>query len=203
MREDGTSIYYRYDAAGRLAREDDLDGSGQGLYAFDCRFDAAGDRRQLTKNGETTYYQYNTLNQLTLEGSTGGALTYYQWQADGALAGKQDARSTTYFTWDVDEALTQADWLGANLGSVQVAHQYDADIMAGMAIDQVTANPSASRHPTRSLRPKMMSRCLGLPCGDAQHDGRRRSARISSLSAASRSSCGSPVTSSRRCRVRQ
>ncbi|MEN6547773.1 MAG: RHS repeat domain-containing protein, partial [Armatimonadia bacterium] len=63
VREDGTGIYYRYDAAGRLTGEDWLDGSGQGLYAFDYRFDAAGNRTQLTKNGETTYYEYNTLNQ--------------------------------------------------------------------------------------------------------------------------------------------
>ena len=68
-----TGIYCRYDAAGRLAGEDWLDGSGQGLYAFDYRFGATADRTQLTKNGETTYYQYNTLNQLTLERSVAGA----------------------------------------------------------------------------------------------------------------------------------
>ncbi|MEN6545032.1 MAG: hypothetical protein ABFE07_03230, partial [Armatimonadia bacterium] len=94
-----------------------------GLYAFDYRFDAAGNRTQLTKNGETTYYEYNTLNQLTLERSTAGALTYYQWQADGALERQQDARGTTYFTWDVDESLKG---IATPAGSLRNA--YDAEM---------------------------------------------------------------------------
>ncbi|MEN6344334.1 MAG: RHS repeat-associated core domain-containing protein, partial [Armatimonadia bacterium] len=69
-----------------------------------------------------------TLNQLTLERSTAGALTYYQWQADGAMASKHDVEGWTYFTWDVDEVLTQAEYLGPLGGYVSVAHQYDADM---------------------------------------------------------------------------
>ncbi|MEN6344143.1 MAG: hypothetical protein ABFE16_02505 [Armatimonadia bacterium] len=41
--------YYNYDDAGRLTGEDWLDGSGQGLYAFDYRFDAVRNRTQRGK----------------------------------------------------------------------------------------------------------------------------------------------------------
>ncbi|MEN6344149.1 MAG: RHS repeat-associated core domain-containing protein, partial [Armatimonadia bacterium] len=77
---------------------------------------------QLTKNGETTYYEYNTLNQLTLERSTAGAQTYYQWQADGAMASQQDVEGWTYFTWDVDEALTRIQAPGVTLDNKYNAH---------------------------------------------------------------------------------
>ncbi|MEN6343707.1 MAG: hypothetical protein ABFE16_00280, partial [Armatimonadia bacterium] len=68
-------------------------------------------------------YQYSTLNQLTLERTTAGALTYYQWQADGALERQQDARGTTYFTWDVDESLR-----GIATPTGNLRNAYDAEM---------------------------------------------------------------------------
>ena len=123
VREDGTGIYYNYDAAGRLTDEDWLNSAGSGLYAFDYSFDAAGNRTQMTKDGVTTYYEYNNLNQLTAEKKTTGELTYYTYQQDGALATKHEAAGWSYFTWDVDESLTQVA-----TPATQLENAYDAEM---------------------------------------------------------------------------
>jgi len=65
-REDGTSIYCNYDAVSRLTGEEWPDSGDQGLYSFSYEFDASGNRILLKNNGLTTYYEYNSLNQLTL-----------------------------------------------------------------------------------------------------------------------------------------
>ncbi|MBU1749735.1 MAG: hypothetical protein KKA73_18785, partial [Chloroflexi bacterium] len=109
MREDGTRIYFGYDAAHRLTGEDWLDPSNVHIYAFDYEYDAAGNRTQKTFNGEVTYYDYNDLNQLTTERVLGGDATYYTWTDDGAMATKQEAAGWTYYTWDVDESLTKIE----------------------------------------------------------------------------------------------
>ncbi|MEN6344332.1 MAG: hypothetical protein ABFE16_03455, partial [Armatimonadia bacterium] len=51
------------------------------------------------------------------------ALTYYQWQADGAMASKHDVEGWTYFTWDVDESLRG---IATPTGSLRNA--YDAEM---------------------------------------------------------------------------
>lgn len=126
VREDGTSIYYGYDTVGRLTSEEWLDDSDAGIYSFAYEFDVAGNRSLLTKNGETTYYSYNTLNQLTLTESTEGALTYYTYQADGALEAKHDADGWAYYDWDVDEALLRVTRVGTTTG--QATALYDAQM---------------------------------------------------------------------------
>ncbi|MEN6645438.1 MAG: hypothetical protein ABFE08_23590, partial [Armatimonadia bacterium] len=108
-REDGTRIYYSYDAAHRLTGEDWLDQSDSHIYGFAYQYDAAGNRLRKTFNGEVTYYDYNNLNQLTTERVLGGEATYYTWTADGAMATKQDVAGWTYYTWDVDESLKKIE----------------------------------------------------------------------------------------------
>jgi YD repeat-containing protein len=105
VREDGTRIYFDYDAAHRLTGEDWLDPSDVHLYAFAYEYDAAGNRLKKAFNGEVTYYDYNNLNQLTTEAILGGDATYYTWTPDGAMATKHDNGGWTYYTWDVDESL--------------------------------------------------------------------------------------------------
>jgi YD repeat-containing protein len=109
VREDNTRIYYDYDAAHRLTGETWLDNWGAALYAFAYDYDAAGNRLKKTFNGEVTYYDYNSLNQLTAERVLGGDATYYTWTDDGAMATKQDVAGWTYYTWDVDESLTKIE----------------------------------------------------------------------------------------------
>ncbi|MEN6645437.1 MAG: hypothetical protein ABFE08_23585 [Armatimonadia bacterium] len=108
-REDGTRVYFGYDAAHRLTGEDWLDPSDAHIYGFAYEYDAAGNRLRKTFNGEVTYYDYNNLNQLTTERVLGGEATYYTWTPDGAMATKQDGEGWTYYTWDVDESLKKID----------------------------------------------------------------------------------------------
>lgn len=123
VREDETSIYYNYDEASRLSEEDWLDANDAGLYAFDYQFDAAGNRTQLTKDGVTTYYEYNTLNQLTFTKTTNDELTCYTYQEDGALDRKHDGEGWVYYQWGVDEALTEI-----KAPSGELTGAYDAEM---------------------------------------------------------------------------
>ncbi|MHB8995878.1 MAG: hypothetical protein ACYC63_11590 [Armatimonadota bacterium] len=108
-RESGTSIHSGYDDAHRLTSEDWLDVNDAQLCAFAYDYDAAGNRKKKTFNGEVTYYDYNNLNQLTKESILGGDVTYYTWTADGEMATKHEAASWTYYTWDVDESLKKIE----------------------------------------------------------------------------------------------
>ncbi|MHB8995876.1 MAG: RHS repeat-associated core domain-containing protein [Armatimonadota bacterium] len=109
VREDGTSIYYGYDDAHRLTSEDWLDVTDVQLYAFAYEYDAAGNRKKKTFNGEVTYYDYNDLNQLETESILAGDATYYTWTADGEMATKHGSEGWTYYTWDVDESLKKIE----------------------------------------------------------------------------------------------
>ena len=120
---DDAGSHPKYAAASRLTSEEWLDSGDQGLYSFSYEFDASGNRALLTKNGLTTYYEYNSLNQLALTETTEGALTYYTYQADGAVETKHDASGWTYYTWDVDESLTDIA-----AGDSDLSGAYDADM---------------------------------------------------------------------------
>lgn len=99
-----------------------------GPYAFDYQFDAAGNRTQLAKDGVTTYYEHNTLNQLTFAKTTDDRLTYYTYQEDGALDTKHDGEAWSYFMWDVDEAVSQIEVLREAGFSHRLTNNYDAEM---------------------------------------------------------------------------
>lgn len=131
--------------AARLVGEDWLDSSSAGLYAYEYEYDAAGNRARLTKDAVTTYYAYNSLNQLTMAEDTEGARTYYEYQADGATSRKHDATGWTYFTWDVDEALRELGTVGAGSSTKQV-NTYDAEMKRVSRTSYVNDFPAGGSH---------------------------------------------------------
>ena len=124
-REDGTSIELAYDDAGQLTAETWRGNGGVVLHSFAYRYDNAGNRLQLTQDGVTTYYSYNSLHQLQVAASTAGDVAYYTWQADGALATRQQGTTCTYFTWDVDGSLVRIETPQQG-GAEVLVNTYDA-----------------------------------------------------------------------------
>lgn len=56
---------YTYDALGRLTKTDITNNSTKKTSSITYGYDKAGNRTSMTKDGATTAYSYNKLNQLT------------------------------------------------------------------------------------------------------------------------------------------
>jgi RHS repeat-associated protein len=126
VREATHTVYYSYDANGRLASElwAKTGATPSEVYGYRYEYDGASNRTKARINGSDAYYFYDTANQLTVTGTTsayatptyylydrngsvthvipfGAPATYFAYNAAGLVAriGWQDA-SSTYFFYD-------------------------------------------------------------------------------------------------------
>ncbi len=54
----------------------------------------------------TTYYEYDTANELTVE-TTGSDTTYYYYDHSGNTTAKQEPSGTTYYQYDHENLMTR------------------------------------------------------------------------------------------------
>lgn len=97
---DGSQSTYSFDKANRLIRETRLDDASEMQYDVTYAYDAAGNRRSLTRTGwnpASIEYTYNSLNQLvsTTEGGR------YSYDDNGNLVSITDKDATHSFQYDI------------------------------------------------------------------------------------------------------
>ncbi|MCX5698906.1 MAG: hypothetical protein NTX01_04335, partial [Candidatus Omnitrophica bacterium] len=117
--ENADNINYTYDAANQLKTEVKKNSAGTILYAYTYTYDAVKNRLSMLKDGVTTAYTYNTLNQLTQAGSTS-----YTYDFNGNQIKSTISASTTTYTYDLENRLTKIAYPGATPAST---FTYDAD----------------------------------------------------------------------------
>ncbi|HJN18696.1 MAG TPA: RHS repeat-associated core domain-containing protein, partial [Armatimonadota bacterium] len=115
------TTYYAYDGAGRLTREHWVDDGDATMHAFTWQYDDAGNRIAMTTADATTYYDFNTLNQLTRLDED-GTDTYFEYTTDGQLEVQNSVAQETYFEWYFDGALRK---VVDQTAGVDHLHEYD------------------------------------------------------------------------------
>ncbi len=104
---------YSYDNGNRLLSESQtLQGTTTATGSRAYTYDANGNRLTETKSGflgtGTNQYAYNALNQLTSYIPSGGTVTTYTYDGDGARVTKTTGNSTTKFYWDRGYVVNEA-----------------------------------------------------------------------------------------------
>lgn len=114
---DGSSTQWGYDNADRLTGETTRNPANTITSQASYSYDPVGNRASMTKNGQSTVYSYNALDQLV---SAGGA--QYTYDGRGNLTTMRDGGSTSTFGYDAANRMTSAS---GPAGSATFA--YDAD----------------------------------------------------------------------------
>ena len=133
---DGTLIEWAYDDAYRL--ESETRSGSETAYTYD----ATGNRLSMTQGGLTTYYVYNTLDQLRCTRTSQGSdcvtdvLTQYTYDGRGNLDTETTGGITTTYTFDARDLLT-----GITIDSTSLEYTYDA---GGRRISQTTGSTTTS-----------------------------------------------------------
>lgn len=114
-REDDLAIYYSYDDVDRLTAEvwRKQSDSSQ-VYAFFYDFDAANNRTRMRRENsvgaevESAYYGYDAANALAAKAlQPSGDVTYYYYDANGALTEMVAPAGTTYYEYGPHQLVTK------------------------------------------------------------------------------------------------
>ena len=103
--ENGDFIEYSYDAINQLKTETKKSSLGVVLYSYSYTYDAAKNRLAMVKNGITTFYSYNNLNQLTQ--TSGGDSTTYTYDLNGNQIKTTTLAGVTTYAYDSENRLTK------------------------------------------------------------------------------------------------
>lgn len=100
MRDENNGLnLYTYDDANRLAAVTYADGQTESFA-----YDPAGNRTQLTRNGNPTSYAYDSADRLQTAGNVN-----YAFDANGNLVSKTDTSGTTTYSYDGEDRLVQVE----------------------------------------------------------------------------------------------
>ena len=127
----GSTVAYTYDKAGRLTGETR---GGSLAYAQTYAYDPAGNRTRWTRDGVTTNYTYNALDQLIQQ--TGPQAISYTYDANGNLRTQSGGGRDLAYTYTFEGLLASITGAGVN-----VANRYDAfDRRVAQTISGVTTH---------------------------------------------------------------
>jgi YD repeat-containing protein len=112
---DGSVTNWYYDDMYRLKREQRTGGSGSLSWDMQYSYDKVGNRKQFVSGSQTTDYQYNALDQLTVMTQTGGVVTNYAYNIRGNLSTVTQGSNTTTYGWDAADRLISAATGGNSL----------------------------------------------------------------------------------------
>lgn len=129
-----TTTNYLYDGLNRLTEEKLTDRSNTVLSTIDYQYDAVGNRGQKTittaSGVETITYAYDVNDRLTQQTDTVGTTqtpTTFSWDANGNLQSKTAGNTTTFYLWDSQNHLVEADQ-GATQATATPIAKYTYDV---------------------------------------------------------------------------